>query len=88
MSGFILGEFPVPPVPYYITEAERLCWHLDGPAGDDRRWRRGIFPKFPDRFAIPLARQYIRRAMRPRADGRVIFICFICRSGFRTPRFL
>lgn len=49
-------EIPPPP---YISEAERITWHLDGPAGLNRRFRKDIFADLPNRFAIPIAKHYV-----------------------------
>ncbi|MBS1212385.1 MAG: replication protein [Proteobacteria bacterium] len=56
MERFFEG-LRVPPMPYYLTAADRICWIYDGPCGSDRRWRHQIFRRIPDRFAIPLAEQ-------------------------------
>lgn len=56
MARFYEGH-PVPPMPYDLTAADQICWRYDGPCGSDRRWRRQIFRRIPDRFAVPLAEQ-------------------------------
>ena len=41
-----------------VTPAERATWHLDGPDGADRVFRRRIFSKIPNRFSNRFAQEY------------------------------
>ncbi|MGO9446413.1 MAG: replication endonuclease, partial [Thiobacillaceae bacterium] len=44
--------------PEWATQAERIVWHLDNSDGDDRRFRREIFAKWPKRIALAVAETY------------------------------
>lgn len=46
------------PLPLYVSEAERRTWHLSGPDGANRLFRKKVFADLPDRFAIPIAENY------------------------------
>lgn len=54
MQRTVLGNTPPP----NISEAERRTWHLSGPDGANRRFRKDILANFPDRFGIPIATHY------------------------------
>lgn len=53
-----MNTYPVPPIPKWIDQAERLMWSLDGPDGSDRKWRHEIFKFIPKTFQLPLAEHY------------------------------
>ncbi|TDJ71315.1 MAG: replication endonuclease [Proteobacteria bacterium] len=48
------------PLPDWCTPADRLVWDTSTPDGADRKFRRFIFSRFPDSFAVALANQYRR----------------------------
>ena len=50
------ADFPPPPG---IPLCERLTWHLDEGCGSNRKFRRKIFNRLPERFAGPVARRYV-----------------------------
>lgn len=47
-----------PPVPIYVTGAEKRLWPLSGDCGSERKWRHDFLPRIPDRFADQLADLY------------------------------
>ncbi|MCU7932062.1 MAG: replication endonuclease [Candidatus Thiodiazotropha sp. (ex Codakia rugifera)] len=49
-----------PPVPDYVTGAEKRLWPLSGSCGSERKWRHEYLPRIPDRFADQLAGLYER----------------------------
>ncbi|MEW8382873.1 MAG: replication endonuclease [Candidatus Thiodiazotropha taylori] len=55
----------IPPVPDYVTGAEKRLWPLSGICGSERKWRRDILPRIPDRFAGQLADLYEKDWWRP-----------------------
>jgi hypothetical protein len=57
-----------PPVPDYVTGAEMRLWPLSGECGSERKWRHGILPRIPDRFADQLADLYEEDWKKP--NGR------------------
>ncbi|MEW8295455.1 MAG: replication endonuclease [Candidatus Thiodiazotropha sp.] len=48
----------LPPVPNYVTGAEKRLWPLSGSCGSERKWRHDFLPRIPDRFADQLADLY------------------------------
>ncbi len=46
------------PPPADLWLPEQLTWHLDEGCGSNRRFRRRIFQKLPERMALPLAKSY------------------------------
>ncbi len=50
-----------PPCPERLSEADRHCWDLSDPKGDDRKWREKKFRKLPALFQMPAAREYRKR---------------------------
>jgi hypothetical protein len=62
-------------MPVDLTPAERLCWHLDGPDGADRKWRGPILRRFPSRFALVLAERYRERCESlGRREGNLLLL--------------
>ncbi|MCG7977250.1 MAG: replication endonuclease [Candidatus Thiodiazotropha endolucinida] len=57
-----------PPVPDYVTGAEKRLWPLSGDCGSERKWRHDILPRIPDRFAGQLADLYEENWPKP--NGR------------------
>ncbi|MCF1458699.1 MAG: replication endonuclease [Shewanella sp.] len=58
----------VPPVPDYVTGAEKQLWPFSGECGSERKWRHDILPRIPDRFAGQLADLY--EEDWPKPNGR------------------
>lgn len=58
----------VPPVPDYVTGAEKQLWPFSGECGAERKWRHDILPRIPDRFAGQLADLY--EEDWPKPNGR------------------
>lgn len=49
---------PIPECPAHLNNAERSTWHLDGLAGEDRKFRHRIFKNLPEQIHKAVANQY------------------------------
>ncbi|MEW8023090.1 MAG: replication endonuclease [Candidatus Thiodiazotropha sp.] len=47
-----------PPIPDFVSVAEKRLWSLSGGCGSERKWRHDFLPRIPDRFADRLADLY------------------------------
>ena len=57
-----MRNLEVPPCPDWMSEPNRLTWHLGTP--EDRRWREDKFASLPSLFQVPLARTYCDLVVR------------------------
>ncbi|MET0061126.1 MAG: replication endonuclease [Candidatus Thiodiazotropha endolucinida] len=59
-----------PPIPNFVTAAEKRLWPLSGDCGSERKWRHDFLPRIPDRFAGQLADLYENDWPKP--NGRFL----------------
>ncbi|MEW8156836.1 MAG: hypothetical protein AB2765_19845, partial [Candidatus Thiodiazotropha endolucinida] len=59
-----------PPIPDFVTAAEKRLWPLSGGCGSERKWRHDFLPRIPDRLADQLADLYENDWSKP--NGRLL----------------